>query len=238
MPTLKLFLLGPPRLEVDDRPIDIPRRKSVALLSYLAVNSEKKQWRDGLATLLWPTFDQSRARASLRSALWMLNKSPISKWLQADQETVGLSFEPTSPTQLNHTWLDVAHFRRLLAAAQSHNHPSSRVCLQCLNSLTEAVSLYRDNFMAGFTLPDSPNFDEWQFFQTETLQQELALALERLILLYSAQGNLKAAILHARHRLNLDPLYEPAHQSLIRLYASRPPLYANTNSVWIFSMRS
>jgi hypothetical protein len=35
--------------------------------------------------------------------------------------------------------------------------------------------------MAGFSLPDSPEFDEWQFFESERLRHLFAEALKRLI---------------------------------------------------------
>jgi DNA-binding SARP family transcriptional activator len=62
----------------------------------------------------------------------------------------------------------------------------------------EAVGLYRDDFMAGFTLPDSLAFDEWQRYQTEGLRQELASALERLVRAYRVHEAYEAAISHAR----------------------------------------
>src|SRR3712207_7660648 len=50
----------------------------------------------------------------------------------------------------------------------------------CSSDLSEAVALYRDDFLAGFALRDSAAFDDWQFFQGEELRRELAGALERL----------------------------------------------------------
>ena len=55
------------------------------------------------------------------------------------------------------------------------------VCEACGQHLQQAVALYRGDFMEGFTLPDSATFDEWQFFQAETLRGDLASALERLV---------------------------------------------------------
>jgi DNA-binding SARP family transcriptional activator len=37
---LALFLLGPPRIELAGTPVEINRRKAVALLTYLAVTGE------------------------------------------------------------------------------------------------------------------------------------------------------------------------------------------------------
>jgi DNA-binding SARP family transcriptional activator len=80
------------------------------------------------------------------------------------------------------------------------------------------VTLYTDDFLAGFTLRDSSEFDDWQFFQTESHRQELAWALERLVSGLSAQDKPAAAIPHARRWLALDPLHEPAQRQLIHLY--------------------
>lgn len=73
--------------------------------------------------------------------------------------------------------------------------------------------------MAGFTLRDSPNFDEWQHFQTESLRRELAEALARLVRGQGMQTDFQAAIPYARRWVALDPLHEPAHRQLMELYA-------------------
>ncbi|NIP69311.1 MAG: tetratricopeptide repeat protein, partial [Planctomycetales bacterium] len=116
-------------------------------------------------------------------------------------------------------WLDVDQFLSLLRACREHDHPEADVCPECLTALAKAVELYRGDFLAGFSLRDSPNFDEWQFFQTESLRQELASALERLVRGHSAQGAYESAIPYARRWLALDPLHEPAHRHLMQLYA-------------------
>ena len=53
MPHLALFLFGPPRIELDGRPVKINRHKATALLTYLVV-SGKTHSRNTLAALLWP----------------------------------------------------------------------------------------------------------------------------------------------------------------------------------------
>jgi DNA-binding SARP family transcriptional activator len=78
--------------------------------------------------------------------------------------------------------------------------------------------LYSDEFLAGFTLRDSPAFDEWQFFQAEQLRQSLAQVLVRLIHTHETSGAFEPAILYARRWLALDPMHEPAHRKLMQLY--------------------
>lgn len=210
MAYLKLFLFGSPYLELDGVALELERRKMLALLAYLAV-MEQPQSRDTLATLLWPEADQSRARSALRRDLSVLKKALGEAWLILGQETVGLTLSAD-------LWIDVACFRRELAMCRTHGHDSATVCPACLPHLRQAVTLYRADFLAGFTLRDSLVFDEWQAFQTEELRRELAEALERLVQGQSAQDNFKTAIPYARRWLALDPLHEPAHRRLIELY--------------------
>jgi predicted ATPase/DNA-binding SARP family transcriptional activator len=131
--------------------------------------------------------------------------------LDVQREAVGLNREAE-------IWLDVAQFRDLLAGCRAHGHPQNQVCPACLPMLAEAVALYRGDFLSGFTLRDSPGFDDWQFFQTQGLRDQLAGALGRLASGHASLGEYEAAIAFARQWVALDPLHEPAHRCLMRLY--------------------
>lgn len=131
MSSLKLFLLGPPRLECDGVLIEFNTRKNVALIAYLAVMGETHT-REALTTLLWPELEPSRARAGLRRNLSTLRKALGGEWLVVDRETVGM--DPDA-----NFWLDVDQFRALLQAWQDHDHSEADVCPQCLVALAEAV---------------------------------------------------------------------------------------------------
>src|SRR5919112_688549 len=205
-----LLLLGPPRIERDGMTVEVDTRKAIALVAYLAV-AHRRHTREALATLLWPEYDQSRARAALRRTLSALAKARTEGWLEVDRESVGLNRDEL--------WVDVDRFHGRLAECQTHGHAETDVCPDCLPPLAEAVALYRDDFLAGFGLRDSPNFDDWHFFQAESLRRELAGALERLVRGHEARGEWEAAIAHARRWLALDPLNEPAHRALMQLYA-------------------
>jgi predicted ATPase/DNA-binding SARP family transcriptional activator len=209
--TFRLSLLGAPQLEQDGVATHLARRKGIALVAYLAVTRQVHS-REALATLLWPEYDQARALANLRRTLWELNKILGADWLEIDAETVALRRGPGF-------WLDVEAFHEGLAACTARGHSEGETCPDCLPSLTAAVELYGGEFMAGFTLPDSPGFDEWQFFEREGLRSELAGALQRLVRCYAAQQDWEPAINVARRWLALDPLHEPAHRELMKLYA-------------------
>jgi DNA-binding SARP family transcriptional activator/predicted ATPase len=216
MAKLKLFLLGPPRLEREGVPLQFDTRKILALVAYVAVSSPGSEGervrRDSLITLLWPELEPSRARAVLRRNLSLLRKALEGEWLLVDRQTVG-----TDPKA--DFWLDVDHFVRLVHAWETHGHPQEQVCPQCLANLEEAAALYQGDFLEGFGLRDSVEYDDWAFFQAEGLRQAFASALARLVHGHSAQGNAEAALPHARRWLALDPLHEPAHRQLMQLYA-------------------
>jgi len=211
MSETRIYLFGPPRIERDKENIEINRRKAAALIAYLVVNAQPYS-RDSLATLLWPEHDQSGARGSLRRELSRLKKMLDVPILAIDRETVGLRNEAD-------VWLDVQEFQNRLAAVQSHNHGNHRICSTCAESLQKAVALYGEDFMAGFSLPDSPNYDDWQFFQGDELRRALSDALEKLIDWYAGQGQFEQAIDLGKRLVEMDRLHEPAQRKLMKLFA-------------------
>lgn len=201
MSQLKLCLLGPLRIEIDGQSVTINRRKAAALLAYLAVTQQPHS-REALTALFWSDTDQSRAYTYLRILLLTLNKTLGRHWFDIDRDLIRI--DPDA-----NLWLDVDHFRRLATTPDGVDH---------FTALADAVELYSDDFMAGFTLPDSPAFDEWQYFQRDTLRGELARILQELARYHAAQGQTDSAVSYAKRWLALDTLHEPAHRELMRLY--------------------
>jgi predicted ATPase/DNA-binding SARP family transcriptional activator len=211
MPHLALYLLGSPRIECDGTPIEIDTRKAVALIAYLVVTGQR-HGRDTLATLLWPEYDQPHARGALRRTLSTLNKALAGDCLDIGRETIGVAADAN-------LWVDVNDFNHYLAECRTHGHQAGEVCTACLVPLSRAVTFYHDDFLAGFSLRDSPSFDDWQFLQADILRRELASALERLVHCHSALEEFDIAITYARRWLSVDRLHEPAHRQLMLLYA-------------------
>ncbi len=210
MTVLRIYLFGSPVVELDGEPIHVDTRKAIALFAYLVVTGTSHS-RDHLAALLWPEYDQSRSRAALRRTLSPLKKALGGEWLLIDRDTLSLDNRADF-------WLDVGAFRRLLKEVAAHDHAGDAPCAGCLAKLSSAVDLYQGDFLAGFTLRDSPAFDDWQFFETESLRKLLAEALEQLVEGYSVAGDFQTAIQFARQWSVLDPLHEGAHRHLMRLY--------------------
>ena len=206
MPSLQISALGSPEIRLNNERVAVKPKKALALLVYLAA-AEHAHSRDALATLFWPESGQRQARAALRRRLSELAHAIGDGWLEADGETLRLAAEG----DLSY---DVRRFEEAIDACQGHGHTRDEVCPECRQALETAAALYRDDFLAGFSLADCPEFDDWQFFQAESLRQELASVLERLALLYEVQGDPAAAIPCARRWIALDPLHEAAHRAL------------------------
>ena len=208
MSRINLYLLGTPWIENDGVAIKVDTRKAVALMAYVAV-AGKVHRRDTLAALLWPDVDQTRARAAFRRTLSTLNKALGGAGLLADRESVRLE---------EVVWVDLREFRTGIAECGNHGHKPLEVCSRCVEVLTVAVNYYQDDFMKGFTLRDSPDFDDWQFAQSEILKRELVHALERLVQGHRDQGEFQQAIEYVRRWIVVDPLDESAHRQLMDLY--------------------
>jgi DNA-binding SARP family transcriptional activator len=169
---LRLFLFGAPRIEQGGQTVPLRRTKALALLAYL-VTTGWPQERDALLALLWPEFDAASGRNNLRRELSLLKTTLGEEFLIADRATVAWNAEADA-------WLDVAVFQAQIAIGKQHDHPPGGLCAACAPALALAARLHTDDFMAGFSLPDSSAFDEWQFFQREGLRRQLAEALGSL----------------------------------------------------------
>lgn len=209
---LNLYLLGSPQIELDNQPVEIRLHKALALLVFLATTRQNHR-RDSLAAFFWPDCNQGQARSYLRNALWVLKESLGESWFNIHREEVALQPEAS-------IWVDVDTFRQYLKAVELHRslHLSNDLCQSCIDHLTNAVHLYRDDFLSGFTLRDSPAFDEWQDFHCEDLRQGFSEALERIAMWHGGQGNPPASITFARRLVLLDPFNENARRILMEAY--------------------
>ena len=210
MHQLEFLFLGAPRLIRDGLTIQVDTRKSVALLAYLAFTGQSHR-RDTLAGLLWPDYEPENARGALRRTLSTLNKALGGEGLLITREEIGI--DPQA-----HVVCDLLEFHHLLRQARTHAH-TQNPCPVCVGWLERAASLVRGEFLAGFTLRDSLEFDDWLFEFAAQVDRDFSDVLERLAQAYTLLGRLEEAIQAARRLLDLDHINEEAHRRLMRLYA-------------------
>ncbi|MCB0063004.1 MAG: hypothetical protein KDE19_12855, partial [Caldilineaceae bacterium] len=126
----------------------IAGRIPVALLAYLAVTGQRHS-RDALATFFWPEARQPRTQ--LRNNLWIISEALGTagrQWLQRDRDTISLVPD-------DRLRLDVATFQHAVATSEKHaSSCTNQLCVTCVSALEEAVALYQDDLLAGFSLWD------------------------------------------------------------------------------------
>jgi len=193
---LNLALLGPPQIEYDGRPVHFDTRKAIALLALVSM-SEQPLSRDRLAVLLWPDSDDERSRGALRRTV-SVTAAGVGDALVVSRTTIALDESKVR--------VDAGEFRRLVTAGDTE-------------SLVKACALYRGDFLTGFAVRDSPDFDDWANSTAEDLRQRLSIALEALVTARVADGELDEALELARRWVALDVLHEPAQQATIRALA-------------------
>ncbi|MBC8160633.1 MAG: AAA family ATPase [Roseiflexaceae bacterium] len=189
-----LLLLGPPQILHDGRPLEISRRKSRAVLFYLAVRHTPAT-RDQLLTLFWPDHERAAAQQLLRTTLHGLRKA-LGAALLITPDTVALSQEIP---------IDCRRFEQQIGLRV----PAEQLAL--------SLALYRGPLLEGFSLPDGEQFERWVQFERERFQQLALRGFMALAQLHEQQQNFPAALSSLTRAMALDALHEEVQQAIMRV---------------------
>jgi DNA-binding SARP family transcriptional activator len=225
MAHLSLSLLGPFQVALDGQPVTgFKSNKVRALLAYLAVEADRPHRREVLAGLLWPDWPDRDALSNLRYALSNLrrvigDRAPAGGRARAGGRDAQPPFLLVTRDTLQFNTacdycLDVTAFTQLTEPALSLAED-----LQDPSDLEQAVALYQGGFLEGFSLGDSPAFEEWALFTRERLARQVSSALHHLAAIYEQRGEYDQAQACAHRQIELEPWDEAAHQQLMRTLA-------------------
>ncbi|TAK36533.1 MAG: hypothetical protein EPO21_02325 [Chloroflexota bacterium] len=189
-------LLGRPELLLDREPVQGVRRKARALLYYVAVHPALIP-RERLLPLLWPNVDRPAAQHTLRATLYELHKT-LGDALIIDKDMLSLS-----PA----TEVDARRFDNCLS------DPATDPEL-----LNAALTLYRGDFLDGFSLPDAPEFDGWVAAERERYRHLAIRGLARLADHHERRGRFDDALDALNRALEFDPLQEDVQRTCLRLH--------------------
>lgn len=203
MDHVNIELLGTPRVHAGGAPVALPRRRTRALLYYLAAEPQPHS-REEIAALLWPDLDPVRARRQLSDALTDLRRTLGNGVIQADTDTVSWAGPPS----------DVVRLGALLTEA-NRNPPAAAAGL-----LVEATTLYNGEFLAGVRIGGSEPFEEWLGDNRLCLNLDALAAFARLARLRLDAGEYPAAVEAATRGLAFDPLREDLWRLLIEASAA------------------
>ncbi len=218
MAHLAVGVLGSLQVLLDSKPVTTLESDKVrALLVYLAVESHCPHPREFLVGLLWPDCPEQVARHNLRQALFNLR-------LAIGDRTANPSYLRIShdAIQFNHASdfsLDVAQFNTILHACEEDKSRGIEDPSVHAARLEEMVKLYRGDFLQGFFLADSTEFEEWTLIQRENVHQHVLNACSYLANFYEMHGDYPAARRCASRQLALDPWREEAHCQIMRALA-------------------
>ncbi len=193
---LSIRLLGTPQILLDDQPLTLPRKKSRALLYYLAAH-DKSLTREQILAVFWPDSERSSAQQVLRTTLHGLRQA-LGAALIVEESTLALSLDVD---------IDVRTFESNL------QHPVSNFPI-----LTSTLELYRGDFLASFALSDSAEFDDWLAEQQEHYRRLAIRGFIALASLHEQEQNYQEALAALDRALAFDPLQEDVQRSALRLH--------------------
>lgn len=210
MARLSISLLGHFRAVLDGQPVTGFKSNRVrALLAYLATESDRPHPRETLAGLLWPDWSNREAISNLRYTLFNLRQTigdhtADPPFLLVERDS--LAFNPASDS-----WVDVQALAQL--AQKDVTDPAT------MELMEQAVSLYQGSFLEGFSLEDSPAFDDWTLMMRERFARQISSILHSLATTYEQLGKYEPAQSYIWRQLELEPWDESANRQLMRLLA-------------------
>ena len=182
-----------------------------ALLAYVLSQPSRTFRRDDLATLLWPDGDRAAIRHNLRQALYNIRSATAAASSPGDLLLVDNGSVRADPA--SDLWIDVRAFELALGQSGAARGPESP------EQLERAAQLYRGDFLAGLSLRDSAEFEEWLRGEQERLREAAIHVLHSVVRGCRRRGDMATAVQHALRLTAIDPLSEEAHRELMRLYA-------------------
>jgi DNA-binding SARP family transcriptional activator len=192
---LSVLLLGPPQVFRDGQSLAIPRRRSRALLYYLAAQTAPVS-REHLLAFFWPDEHRYDAQHQLRTSLYAL-RCALGEALHTSDRQVALADDVR------------VDLRELEAAVGA---PTAR-----LDALDAALQHYRGDFLDSFALDDVPAFAQWLEAERTRWRRLACRGFTCLAELLAARGKHRAALAAVDRALTIDPLQEDVQCAGMRL---------------------
>jgi len=176
--------------------VDFSHRKVRALLTYLAVQYERPQTREHLASVLWARTGEERARHNLRQALSKLRALSPELVITSDDR---ITLNPKACD------IDVMAFQEL---SRSDGE----------DDLRRALALYRGDLLEGYVTSEA-DFQDWLDVARARLRKLACEIAGRLSAALHARGATSETIEVLHRLLDLDRANESAHRLLMQLLA-------------------
>jgi DNA-binding SARP family transcriptional activator len=207
---LQVYLLEHFRVYADHQELTrLEGRRVQELFCYLLFHRNRSQSRERIASLLWDSEPDARARSYLRKALWQLqgavgnaNESAGEvKMLKTDSESIELT-----PTE--NLWLDIDFFEK---AYESLKDISGRdLEAGQAQSLERAERLYEGEVLEGWD-------QEWCLCERQRFHYMYLAIMDKLLDYCEKTQTYERGIECALRILQFDRVHERTYQKLMRL---------------------
>jgi DNA-binding SARP family transcriptional activator len=204
---LRVFALGPARVEKDGRPLDSSPDwiyKPRELLYYLLCHPEGRT-KEQIGLALWPDASTAQLRSSFHDAVYRLRRALGGKeWISFQKGRYAFNRSHAYSFDVEAFEENLSEGRRLRSEAPE----------QAIWHLEKAADLCRGDFLEDFAE------SEWAMERQEELWREHQGALLLLGGLLFAQGRHAEAAEAYRKAIVHDELLEEAHRELMRCHAA------------------
>ncbi len=198
LPGFQLKVFGGFELRRAGEQIHLSSRKAACLLAYLACTAPRLQPRERLATLLWSSGDDARARHNLRQAISELRRLLGHEAIVTDGKTVGLR-----PGVLD---CDAARLGQAFGEAGVVTVP-------------DAAELY-DGALLDEIQVEEPAWNDWLLAERERLSDLAVGAIVAQAEQELAVGHFSKAIALANRAVTLNRFREDAHRVVFKALAA------------------
>jgi DNA-binding SARP family transcriptional activator/tetratricopeptide (TPR) repeat protein len=192
---LSVQLFGTPLIRLHDAPLDVLRRKNRALMYFISAHPQPVS-RDQVLAQFWPDHERGTAQNVFRTMLHEIRKV-LGNALIIERELLCLA---------SSVFVDARAFESGITT-----------CGNDIEALSGILALYRGDFLDGFTLVDTPAFDDWVASERERYRLLAIRGFASLARLREDHHERSAALAAVESALRLDPLQEDLHRTAMRL---------------------
>jgi len=198
MTQVKVYGLGLLRVEQGGHAVQWRTLQSRDLLFCLLQHRQGLS-KETVGDLFWPDHAPEKLHAIFHSTLYRLRRALARPCIIFEEGVYYFDREIDY-------WFDVEVFEGLLDQAAGEGDQGQRMAL-----LTEALALYRGDYLAGL-------YEDWPMLERERLRGRFLAALEELAGLHAERGDFQEAIERYRRLLAQAPYQESAHRGLMACY--------------------
>jgi DNA-binding SARP family transcriptional activator len=201
---IRITLLGFPQLERSGAVVALPRRRTRALLYYLAADPQPHS-REELTEIFWGHLDPGKGRRQLSDALTDLRRTLGEGCVVRDRASVAWDGPDADVVQLQ--------FQLDAVNREEGNEEAG--------DFLAAANLYGGEFLAGVTVEQSESFQEWLDTQRTRIAIDVVDAFSRAAWLLLDSGDADGAIEAASRGLAVDELREDLWRCLMESRAAK-----------------